>query len=107
MITFYPVEQSLYDVEEQIVKGIPLHKSLSAHKIYPSKMVSIIKVGEEVNQLDAFFKRLSEQYSSEVEYQTTMLSRFLEPVIIIVLGLVVGVILIAMYLPLFKLGETF
>ena len=107
MITFYPIEQSLYDVEEAIVKGTPLHKSLSGHKIYPPKMISIIKVGEEVNQLDAFFKRLSEQYSSEVEYQTTMLSRFLEPVIIIVLGLVVGVILIAMYLPLFKLGETF
>jgi type IV pilus assembly protein PilC len=70
-------------------------------------MVSIVKVGEEVNQLELFFSRLSEQYSSDVEYQTTMLSKFLEPVIIIVLGLIVGVILIAMYLPMFKLGQTF
>lgn len=107
MITFYPIEQSLYSVEEDVIKGIPLYKSLSGHSIYPSKMVSIIKVGEEVNQLELFFERLSVQYSGEVEYQTGMLSKFLEPVIIIVLGLVVGIILIAMYLPLFKLGETF
>lgn len=107
MVSFYPIEQSLIIVEQNIIEGIPLHKSLSAHPVYPSKMVSIVKVGEEVNQLELFFSRLAAQYSNEVEYQTTMLSKFLEPVIIVVLGLVVGIILIAMYLPLFKLGQTF
>jgi type IV pilus assembly protein PilC len=69
-------------------------------------MISLIKVGEEVNQLDLFFNKVSTQYSGEVEYRTNLLSKFLEPMIIVVLGLVVGVILIAMYLPLFKLGQT-
>lgn len=107
MVSFYPIERSLSVVEKDIVEGISLHKSLKQHSIYPSKMVSIIKVAEEVNQLELFFSRMAEEYSNEVEYQTTMLSKFLEPIIIIVLGFIVGVILIAMYLPLFKLGQTF
>jgi type IV pilus assembly protein PilC len=107
MVTFYPIEDSLIDVEKKIIEGHALHAGLAKHKIYPAKMVSIIKVGEEVNQLDLFFSRLSEQYTADVEHQTGMLSKFLEPVIIIILGLIVGVILIAMYLPMFKLGQAF
>jgi type IV pilus assembly protein PilC len=48
-----------------------------------------------------------EQYSNEVEYQANLLNKLLEPVIIVILGLVVGIVLIAMYLPLFKLGQGF
>jgi len=107
MISFYPIENSLNDIEEKILSGIAFHKSLACHAIYPSKMVSIVKVGEEVNQLELFFARLSEQYAAEVEYQATMLSKFIEPLIIVILGLIVGVILIAMYLPLFRLGQAF
>jgi type IV pilus assembly protein PilC len=107
MISFYPVESSLNRIGERIMNGDHLYKSLAEHKIYPQKMISVIKVAEEVNQLELFFSRLAEQYSNEVEHQTNVLSKVLEPLIIVVLGLVVGVILIAMYLPLFKLGQTF
>jgi type IV pilus assembly protein PilC len=107
MIRFYPIERSLETVEENILTGMPLHRSLSGFSIYPPKMISLIKVGEEVNQMELFFTKISEQYSNEVEYQTSILSKFVEPLIIVVLGLVVGVILIAMYLPLFKLGQSF
>jgi type IV pilus assembly protein PilC len=107
MITFYPVENSLKAIEEQIMHGISLHKSLGAYSVYPPKMVSMIKVGEEVNQLELFFTRIAEQYSNEVEYQANLLNKLLEPLIIVILGLVVGIVLIAMYLPLFKLGQGF
>jgi len=107
MIRFYPIERSLGVVEENILSGMPLHKSLGGFSIYPPKMISLIKVGEEVNQMELFFNKISEQYSNEVEYQTSILSKFVEPLIIVVLGVVVGVILIAMYLPLFKLGQSF
>jgi type IV pilus assembly protein PilC len=107
MVSFYPLEKSLKEVEEDILSGVSLHKSLSKHSIYPAKMVSLVKVGEEVNQLELFFNKIAEQYSGEVEYQTGLLSKFMEPLIIVFLGLVVGVILIAMYLPLFKLGQSF
>lgn len=107
MITFYPVEQSLEIIEEKIIAGDALHKSLSQFPVYPPKMVSMIKVGEEVNQLELFFTRIATQYSNEVEYQANMLNKLLEPLIIVILGLVVGIVLIAMYLPLFKLGQGF
>ncbi len=106
MIGFYPIEHSLFTVEEEILAGQPLYKGLSRFSFYPKKMIAMLKVGEDVNQLDKFFKKISEQYADDVEYQTGLLSKFIEPLIIVVLGLVVGLILIAMYLPLFKLGQA-
>jgi type IV pilus assembly protein PilC len=89
------------------MEGVSLNEALAGHSIYPAKMISMIKVGEDVNQLELFFSKIAEQYSEEVEYQTGLLSKAMEPLIIILLGLVVGAILIAMYLPLFKLGQGF
>jgi len=106
MVDFYPIEATLADISARILVGASLHEALGSHRIYPRKMVAMIRVGEEVNQLDTFFSKVSLQYAAEVEYQTNILSKFMEPLIIVVLGVVVGVILIAMYLPLFKLGQA-
>jgi len=107
MINFYPIEASLGDIGETILSGQPLYRCMQQHAIYPGKMIAMIKVGEEINQLELFFNKIAEQYSEEVEHQTNILGKFIEPFIILVLGIVVGVILIAMYLPLFKLGQSF
>jgi type IV pilus assembly protein PilC len=107
MIDFYPIESSLQQVEDEIMKGKTLHQSLQQFKIYPSKMIQLVKVGEETNQLDYFFARISEQYVEEVEYKTTALSSMMEPLIIIFLGMIVGVILVSMYLPLFQMSNSF
>lgn len=105
MITFFPIENALNTVKEKIAEGKPFNESLQEHSIFPSKMIAFVKVGEQVNQLELFFNRIADQYSTEVEYQTGMLSKLLEPIIIVVLGAVVAVILVAMYLPMFKLGQ--
>jgi len=107
MINYYPIESSLQKVEDDIMNGKSLHESLAQFKVYPSKMIQLIKVGEETNQLDMFFAKISEQYIDEVEYKTSTLSSMMEPLIIIFLGLVVGVILISMYLPLFQMSNSF
>ncbi|MBS1509226.1 MAG: type II secretion system F family protein [Bacteroidetes bacterium] len=107
MISFYPIESTLKKVEEDIMHGKSLHESLSLFTIYPQKMTALIKAGEEVNKLDFFFEKLYQQYTDETEYQSAVLGNLLEPFIIIFLGLLVGVILIAMYLPLFQLGQHF
>lgn len=106
MIGYYPVESTLQLVEDDITKGGSLHESMEKFNIYPKKMIQLIKVGEETNQLDYFFARISEQYMEEVEYKTSTLSNMLEPLIIIFLGIVVGIILIAMYLPMFQLSNS-
>jgi type IV pilus assembly protein PilC len=107
MIRYYPIESSLQKVEDDIMKGKSLHESLQQFKVYPSKMIQLVKVGEETNQLDYFFGKISEQYIDEVEYKTSTLSSMMEPLIIIFLGIIVGVILIAMYLPLFQMSNSF
>ena len=107
MVNFYPIESSLSVIESNVLSGASLHESMTLHSIFPKKMIALTKVGEEVNQMDVFFDKIARQYSDEVEYQTTMLSKFIEPLIIVILGLIVGTILIAMYLPLFKLGQSF
>jgi type IV pilus assembly protein PilC len=106
MIDFYPIEVSLESIETYILKGDSLHAALSNYPIYHKRMISLIKVGEEVNQLEGFFDKIAKQYSDDVEYQTTMISSLIEPFMIIFLGLIVGIILIAMYLPLFNLSTT-
>ena len=107
MIDFYPIETSLLAVEQEILKGESLHKSLSSFSFYPPKMIQLIKVGEEVNRMDYFFDKIAQQYTEEVEFKTNAISSLLEPIIIIFLGLVVGVILIAMYLPMFQMSNNF
>lgn len=107
MIDYYPIEISLLKVEQDILQGESLHKSLSAFPFYPAKMIQLIKVGEEVNRMDYFFEKIAIQYTEEVEYRTNTISSLLEPLIIVFLGLVVGVILIAMYLPMFQMSNSF
>lgn len=98
---------AIEQLEHDVIRGISLSDSIKKIKIFPPKFAAMIKVGEEVNQLDVFFRQLADQYSNEVEHQSSVITRFIEPLTIIILGLVVGVILIAMYLPLFKLGGSF
>lgn len=107
MITFYPIQSSLNVVEQEIMKGKSLYESLSKFKIYDKRMLSLLKVGEEVNQLDAVFNRLKNQYMDDVDYQTSMANGIIEPLMIVVVGIFVGVILVSMYLPIFKLGTSF
>lgn len=107
MIGFYPIEHSLDIVEEKIFKGESLNASLSGFPIYNRRMLSLIKVAEEVNQLDTIFNQLADQYNSEVEHQTSLIGSLIEPFMIIFLGMMVAVILVSMYLPLFQLSSSF
>ncbi|MCC8427243.1 type II secretion system F family protein [Mucilaginibacter sp. UR6-11] len=107
MIAYYPIESSLQKIEDDIMNGKSLYQSMQQFNIYPSKMIQLVKVGEETNQLDYFFGKISEQYLEEVEFKTATISSMMEPLIIIFLGLIVGVILVSMYLPLFQMSNSF
>ncbi len=106
MITFYPLQKSIAVIENDILHGKSLHESMAAFPIYDKRMVSLVKVGEEVNQLGTIFNRLKTQYMDDVDYQTSMVGGILEPLMIVVIGIFVGTILIAMYLPIFKLSTS-
>ncbi|HBS87705.1 MAG TPA: type II secretion system F family protein [Bacteroidales bacterium] len=106
MISFYPYEIALEKMQKDIMNGMSLHESMKQFPIFDKRTISLIKVAEEVNKLDSVFERLNKQYSEEVEHRVGVMSSFLEPVMIIFVGLFVAIILVSMYLPMFKLSTT-
>ncbi|MFM2016886.1 MAG: hypothetical protein RL007_542 [Bacteroidota bacterium] len=107
MIGYYPIESSLDIVQKKIMQGESLYASLSSFPVYPQRMIALVRVGEEVNRLDEMFRKISEQLSEEIEHDTSVLSSIIEPIMILFLGIMVAVILIAMYLPMFRIGSAF
>lgn len=105
MNSFYPLDPILDDVIYKVTKGSSLNEVLKLYKFFPSRFISLIKVGEETNELDTMLLKLSNQYYDELEHQTKIISKIMEPVMLIIIGSFVGVILIAIYLPLFNLSN--
>ncbi|MBR9855991.1 MAG: type II secretion system F family protein [Algicola sp.] len=105
MISFYPFESSLKTIKEDVSKGAQLSQALSKHSIYDFKLVSMVSVAEKVNVLDEMFERMAIQYDDETQHQTKMIGVVMEPLIIIIIGAIVGVVLIAMYSPMFDLSK--
>ncbi len=105
MISYYPIEHILASMNHSLYEGKSLYESISLHPIFPKEMVAMIKVGEEVNQIDSILDKISDQYTKELTHKTEILNNLLEPLLIMFLGLVIGIILIAMYLPIFNLSS--
>lgn len=106
MIDFYPLKQALEGIETMILNGKSLSDSAAPFSLFDRKMISLLKVAEETNKSEFVFERLANQYNNDVQYQSKMLSTILEPIIILVLGALVAIILVAMYLPMFKLSTV-
>jgi len=106
IIGFYPFERALEQIEERVVNGGLLYEALREHSLFDPKIVSLTKVGEEVNQLNVIYQKLNQQYHDEVQHKITLLNSMLEPILIIFIGLFVAVILVSMYLPMFKMSNT-
>ena len=80
--------------------------SMLESKIFPSMVVQMIAIGEETGALDAMLLKIANIYEEEVDLAVDSLSSLLEPLIMLFLGVVVGGLVIAMYLPIFKLGSV-
>lgn len=104
MVTFYPIQSSMFVIEKDLLNGTPLNESMSKFSIYDKRMTSLVKVAEEVNQLDKIFGQLKDQTNAEVEYLTGNINSVMEPLLIIFIGIFVGLILVSMYLPMFQLS---
>ncbi len=106
MIGFYPIEHALSEIRLEIMRGEALHTGFSHFKIFDQRLVSLTKIAEETNQLDATFHRLSEQYQEDIEFRTKLIGTIIEPLIIVIIGGIVGIIMVSMYLPMFNLSNV-
>lgn len=106
MIGFVPLQQSLERVEQSILKGKSLSESLIGNAMFDQRIISLVKVAEETNQTEFVFNQLNEQYNNDVVRQSKLIATIIEPLIIIAVGLIVGVLLVALYLPMFELSSV-
>jgi type IV pilus assembly protein PilC len=96
----------LQSTSEAVKKGRPIGETLEGRGVFPTMLTQMMKIGEETGTLDTIMEKTAEFYDSEVENATAQLSTLIEPLIIAVLGVVVGFIVIAMLLPMFEMYNT-
>ena len=90
---------------EEVSKGIPLAVPLSKSKVVPVIVSQMIATGEETGSLDKILQSLSEFYDNEVNDITGNLTKLMEPLILLVVGGLVGVLAVAIYLPIYQIGQ--
>ncbi|GHV01680.1 general secretion pathway protein GspF [Bacteroidia bacterium] len=105
IITFYPYRQSFGQIADGLRRGRLLSASLEEYPmLYDRKLVILLRVGEETNRLPQMLRKQSDELTRELEYRLRQLGSMLEPLLILFVGLLVAIVLISMYLPMFKLG---
>ncbi|WP_245596348.1 type II secretion system F family protein [Sulfurihydrogenibium subterraneum] len=98
------IEESLEKTKNDIEKGKPINQSLDK-KYFPPMFIAMAAVGENTGRLDEMLDTIANFYEDEVDREVDALISTLEPMLMVVIGGIVGFILIALYLPIFKLGE--
>jgi type IV pilus assembly protein PilC len=97
------LSRAIADVQESVRSGESLTAPLSNHDVFPAMVVQMMAVGEDVGALDEMLHKISEFYDQEVEATTEALTALIEPLMIAFLGGVVGSMVIALYMPMFKI----
>jgi len=100
------VEKEVQRVRESISEGRPFAEPLADSEVFPPMVVQMIAVGESTGAMDAMLNKVADFYDDEVDNAVTGLKQLIEPVMILILGVLVGGLVIAMYLPIFKLGSV-
>ena len=99
------VESALADVRAQVHQGVPIAQPLIENPVFPPLVSQMVKVGEETGELEKMLDKIADFYEDEVDISIAALTSIVEPIMMVGVGAVVGVIIIAMYMPMFKLLE--
>jgi type IV pilus assembly protein PilC len=100
------VERAIYAVRSGIAEGRTMADPLQASGVFPPMVCQMIAVGESTGALDAMLEKIADFYDEEVDQAVDNLTAMIEPVMIIFLGVIVGGLVIAMYLPIFNMAGT-
>jgi type IV pilus assembly protein PilC len=97
------IEAALIEAKQRVHEGVPISQPLVENDVFPPMVSQMIKVGEETGELDKMLGKIADFYEEEVDASIETLTSIIEPIMMIGVGLMVGVIIIAMYLPMFKM----
>ncbi|MFO7594237.1 MAG: type II secretion system F family protein [Pseudomonadota bacterium] len=93
-------------MRDEVATGTSLTASMVQYDVFPNMLVQMVSIGEEAGSLDSMLNKVADFYEQEVDDAVDALSSLLEPMIMAVLGVLVGGLVIAMYLPIFKMGSV-
>jgi type IV pilus assembly protein PilC len=99
------IETALMDARESIREGERISEPLKKSGVFPPMVVQMIAVGEETGNLDIMLTKIADFYDQEVDVAVKGLTSMIEPIVIVVMGVVIGGIVIAMFIPMFELGS--
>jgi type IV pilus assembly protein PilC len=102
----YIYREATKQIKAEISTGSSLTVSMQNTNIFPNMAIQMISIGEESGQIDSMSSKVADFYEAEVDEAVNRLSSLMEPMIMVVLGVLIGGIIIAMYLPIFKLGAV-
>jgi len=100
-----PLTEAMNNVKLGVFSGSPLSELFDKEKIIPSTFSQMIKVGEETGNMEEMFESISNYYQEELDNAVQRLTAMLEPIMIVFMGGTIGFIIIAMYLPIFQMGQ--
>jgi len=99
-------EEAVLRMRDDVSVGYPVNVSMKQTNLFPHMVIQMTGIGEEAGALDAMLFKVAEYYEQEVNNSVDALSSLLEPMIMVFIGTIVGGMVIAMYLPIFKLGAV-
>ncbi len=99
-------EDAVLKMRDEVATGQRLQRAMEARNVFPNMVVQMIAVGEEAGSLDTMASKVATFYEAEVDNAVDSMSSLLEPLIMVILGVIVGGLVIAMYLPIFHLGQV-
>ena len=97
------IEQAIDNVYNSTAAGMPLYVALRQADVFPELMLQMVMIGEESGALDDMLNKMAQLYEDDVDNTVDNLGQILEPFIIIILGIIIGGLLVAMYMPIFTL----
>lgn len=95
---------AMQNIIKLLNNGQSLHEAMQEQKIFPIQIIKLIAVGEETGALDSMLEKIAKIYTDKLDHIIENLNSLLEPMIMLILGVLVGGLIIGMYLPIFKLG---
>ena len=93
-------------IQSEVSTGTSLTVAMQNCGVFPSMVIQMCSIGEETGSLDAMLSKVADFYEGEVDDSVEALSSLMEPMIMVVLGTLIGGMVIAMYLPIFKIGQA-
>src|SRR5207247_553090 len=97
------VEEALAGVRAKVHQGVPIAQPLIENDVFPPMVSQMVKIGEETGELEKMLSKIADFYEDEVDSSIATLTSIIEPLMMIMVGAMVGVIVISMYLPMFKM----